>query len=168
MLRVEIGDLEWGPVEISGSVAVDDPLLEDVGFELAEAVAVSGRVSSVAPGRFFWRGRLVTEVKGLCRRCLVVTSVSVDAAVAVMFADGADPDDASQYAIDPAAGAIELDGAVREELILAKGPYLLCREDCKGLCAGCGTDLNERSCDCQPPTDLRWAGLQAVKTKFEE
>ncbi|MCZ6917413.1 MAG: DUF177 domain-containing protein [Gemmatimonadetes bacterium] len=166
MLRVEIGDLERGPVEISGSVAVDDPVLEDVGFELAEAVAVSGRVSMVTLGRFFWRGRLVTEVRGLCRRCLAATSASVDAAVAVMFAEGKDPDDPSQYAIGP--GAIELDEAVREELILATGPYLLCREDCKGLCAGCGTDLNKRSCDCQPPTDLRWAGLQAMKTEFEE
>ena len=168
MLRVEIGDIERGPVDIAGSVAADDPLLEGVGFELAEPVAVSGRVSSASPGRFYWNGRLVTQRVGRCRRCLVATSVPVDAAVALMFAEEVDPDDPSQYPIAPGKSAIEMDEAVREELILAVGQYVLCRTDCKGLCVQCGADLNKSPCDCQPPTDPRWAGLEAVKTKIEE
>lgn len=168
MLRVEIGDLERGPVDVSASVAVDDPLLDGVGIDLAEAVAVSGRVSQATPGRFYWSGRLVSRVKGQCRRCLVATSVAIDAEVAVVFSEEEDPDDPSQYVIDPGAGSIDLGEAVREELILATEPYALCREDCKGLCPHCGTDLNENTCDCQPPTDPRWAGLEALKTKFEE
>jgi uncharacterized protein len=168
MLRVEIGELERGPVEVSGSVAADDPLLEGVGFDLAEAVVVSGRVSSATPGRFYWSGRLVSRAKGQCRRCLAATTVPIDAEVVVMFAEDEDPDDPSQYLIDPGAAAIDLGEAVREELILATGPYAVCREDCRGLCTSCGTDLNKNTCDCQPPTDPRWAGLEAVKTKFEE
>lgn len=168
MLRVEIGDIERGPVDIAGSVAADDPLLEGVGFDLAEDVVVSGRVSSATPGRFYWSGRLVSRAKGQCRRCLVATSVPIDAEVAVMFVEDEEPDDPSQYLIAPGSGAIELGDAVREELILATGSYGLCREDCKGLCIHCGTNLNESTCDCQPPTDPRWAGLEAVQTKFEE
>jgi uncharacterized protein len=40
----------------------------------------------------------------------------------------------------------------------------LCREDCKGLCAQCGTNLNLGSCDCAPVwEDPRLAGLKALK-----
>ena len=168
MLRVEIGDIERGPVEISGSVAADDPLLEGVGFDLAEAVMVSGKVTIATPGRFYWTGRLVSRLKGQCRRCLVVTSVPIDAEVAVMFVEDEEPDDPSQYRIPPGSSVIELGEAVREELILATGSYTVCREDCQGLCTYCGTDLNKSTCECQPPTDPRWAGLEAAKTKFEE
>jgi len=40
----------------------------------------------------------------------------------------------------------------------------LCRENCKGLCDGCGHDLNEGDCGCnhQPP-DSRFAALKNLK-----
>ena len=38
--------------------------------------------------------------------------------------------------------------AVREELILAGPQYVLCREDCRGLCPRCGKDLNAGPCGC--------------------
>lgn len=37
----------------------------------------------------------------------------------------------------------------------------LCAEDCQGLCAQCGENLNEGSCQCKSETiDPRWAALQ--------
>lgn len=35
----------------------------------------------------------------------------------------------------------------------------LCREDCKGLCGSCGSDLNEGPCRCAPKVDPRWSRL---------
>ena len=43
----------------------------------------------------------------------------------------------------------------------------LCREDCKGLCAGCGGDLNEGQCSCEPTIDERWASLAGLKAATE-
>lgn len=49
-----------------------------------------------------------------------------------------------------------LEQAIFLELPMKK----LCREDCRGLCAVCGQDLNERKCSCdESPIDPRLAVL---------
>jgi uncharacterized protein len=65
--------------------------------------------------------------------------------------------------VPPQATELELGEMVREELILAVPPYVLCREDCRGLCPQCGNDLNEGPCSCSPEPDPRWAKLEALK-----
>ena len=45
--------------------------------------------------------------------------------------------------------SVTLDPDIREEIILDHPIRILCRPDCRGLCAFCGTNLNEGSCDCQ-------------------
>ena len=48
---------------------------------------------------------------------------------------------------------VELAPMLREHIILAAPMQPLCREDCVGLCARCGKDLNEGPCQCpaEPP-----------------
>jgi uncharacterized protein len=59
---------------------------------------------------------------------------------------------------------IDLDPLVREQLVLALPAYPVCREDCKGLCPVCGTNLNERECGCDRHVpDPRLAGLKNLK-----
>src|SRR2546422_2859983 len=38
--------------------------------------------------------------------------------------------------------------AVREELLLAVPQWVVCRDDCRGLCPRCGKDLNAGPCGC--------------------
>jgi uncharacterized protein len=49
---------------------------------------------------------------------------------------------------------VELAPMLREHIILAAPMQPLCHEDCAGLCARCGKDLNEGPCQCpaEPPT----------------
>jgi len=63
---------------------------------------------------------------------------------------------------------IDTGNAVREELILSVPDYVLCTDECRGICAGCGTDLNAGSCNCEPAPDERWAALEALKTAQHE
>lgn len=59
---------------------------------------------------------------------------------------------------------IDLEPALREQLILALPPYPVCQEGCKGLCPVCGTNLNERECGCDRKVpDPRWAGLEKFR-----
>jgi len=59
---------------------------------------------------------------------------------------------------------INLQDGIQEQVIMALPVKTLCRENCKGLCAGCGHDLNEGDCGCnhQPP-DSRFAALKNLK-----
>ena len=45
--------------------------------------------------------------------------------------------------------SVTLDPDIREEIILDHPIRILCRPDCRGLCAFCGANLNEGSCDCE-------------------
>ncbi|HWI55453.1 MAG TPA: DUF177 domain-containing protein [Desulfobacteria bacterium] len=44
---------------------------------------------------------------------------------------------------------IELDDIISESVILNVPMKLICSEECKGLCPGCGINLNTNKCDCQ-------------------
>ena len=45
-------------------------------------------------------------------------------------------------------GYIDADEALTEQIILELPLKHLCKEDCKGLCPKCGTDLNIQTCTC--------------------
>ena len=44
---------------------------------------------------------------------------------------------------------------------------VLCREECAGLCARCGADLNAGPCDCTDDEgDPRWAALAELRERL--
>lgn len=43
---------------------------------------------------------------------------------------------------------IDINEIAKDELILDYPIKLLCREDCNGICPGCGNNLNKRQCVC--------------------
>ena len=54
---------------------------------------------------------------------------------------------------------VDLDELVTTAFVLAMDTKNLCSEDCKGLCAKCGADLNLGPCGCRPEVDPRLAAL---------
>lgn len=57
---------------------------------------------------------------------------------------------------------IDLREAIRQHVLLEIPMVTLCREDCAGLCAQCGQDLNLGSCDCKPEVDARFSILEQL------
>ena len=45
--------------------------------------------------------------------------------------------------------SVTIDADIREEIILDHPIRVLCKPECRGLCAFCGTNLNEGPCDCE-------------------
>ena len=69
----------------------------------------------------------------ICGRCLVEFTLTLT------------PETLFSYKIQ-AADVVDITEDVRQEIILAYPMVPLCRPDCKGLCAVCGQNLNERLC----------------------
>ena len=62
--------------------------------------------------------------------------------------------------------AADLDEIITTVFVLNMDSKFLCREDCKGLCAACGKNLNDGPCSCKAEPDPRLAVLaQLVKDK---
>ncbi len=167
MLRVDLRELAQGPVETSGELAQDDPAIEGTDLTLREPVRVGGRLQAIGDGRFYWHGTARTVVKGECRRCLTPADAPVNLEIGALFTQ--DPEaleDPDSYPVAPDATEIDVTPSVREELLLAAPRYVLCREDCKGMCPQCGQDLNAGPCGCAPATDARWQPLKSLKDKL--
>lgn len=155
MLRVDVRALRRGPVETAAEVPPDAPALAGLGLTFEGPVSVSGLLQG-APERqtFRWQGRITAVASGQCRRCLAPVRIPVETAVAVVFS--ADPDAADDPGVYPVVEPvieIDLTPVLREELLLAVPSFVLCREDCAGLCQRCGADLNSGPCGCTAPAE---------------
>ncbi len=150
MLIVDLRRMREGSVETTGRLLPDDPAFEGADLELVDPVTVRGRLQQTGEGEFYWHAFLAGRVKGQCRRCLGDVFVPGDIEIRVLFSN--DPDTAEDPGVYPLGhGAAELDlgKAVREELALAVPSFLVCRDECAGLCSRCGANLNDGPCSCE-------------------
>ena len=51
--------------------------------------------------------------------------------------------------IEPGMEYVDLGEEIRQEMILANPPRILCKKDCKGMCPSCGVNLNVEDCKCK-------------------
>ncbi|MFL5499056.1 MAG: YceD family protein [Gemmatimonadaceae bacterium] len=168
MLSFDIRSLERQAVHVDGALQPDDPIWEEADARPSEPIRVTGRLSSAGEGRFYFTGRIEGRVELPCRLCLENVDVGVDEEVHFLLAEiGADEaEDPDVFLYDPNARMLDLRAAVRETWLLTAPAYVQCREDCRGLCPTCGTNLNDSSCSCTPTTsDSRWDALLKHQSK---
>jgi uncharacterized protein len=116
------------------------------------------------------------QVKGLieldCDRCLEPVTTPIEIAVVLEFvpvdrfsSDSEKELTAEDLNVDAFDGeTLDLMAIAREQILLEIPQQFFCKEDCKGLCAKCGGNLNLIDCNCsETEIDPRWAGLQNLK-----
>jgi uncharacterized protein len=111
---------------------------------------------------------LESAVLMACSRCLGPAQVPVQLHIDEEFYPSVDvvtgvrlphPNDPMALLIDE-HHILNLCEPARQQLVVAEPMQPLCREDCAGLCPGCGRDRNEGPCGCPPDEiDDRWAAL---------
>jgi uncharacterized protein len=131
-----------------------DPIQFDLRLEaVVEGVLVSGSAS----------GRLVGE----CARCLVDIEDEFLADVQELYVypeSDAEPDEASRMEGD----LIDLEPALRDQVVLALPFQPLCSDDCEGLCPECGVRLAEEpGHQHEDGIDARWTALQSLLPQDE-
>lgn len=122
-------------------------------------------------------GRLSTTLEQNCSRCLELFRLAVDAPFEIRYL----PQSASvsggeaEVEEDDLSDAfyrdeqIDLKQLMEEQFYLALPMKPLHRDDCKGLCPSCGTNLNESTCNCQVRwEDPRLAGLKALMNRDKD
>lgn len=166
MLKVSLSALDRGEVNVREQVPADDPMWDGAKLTLAEPLDVDLTARQVGEGVFV-RGRLRTTVRQACRRCLASVEQPVDETVDMLFDTlGEDEEEASGevYPLPARGDELDLGEAVREQLLLRAPEFTLCKEECRGLCPTCGTDLNQGECECVPEqAESPWDALKNVK-----
>ncbi len=126
--------------------------------------------------QFRLAGRVQTILELPCSRCLESFTLPVDPAFDLRYQPHAhntgegereiEEDDLTTAFYDN--DEIDLGQLMREQFYLALPMKPLCREDCNGLCALCGTNLNRGRCDCKREwEDPRFASLRTLPKQQE-
>ena len=91
-----------------------------------------------------------TLAKYSCDRCLEEFDSEFSASAEQMYQLGSGKlDDDEEVEILPAdTREINIDKVIQDVFMMSKPIQLLCSESCKGLCAICGINLNEKQCKC--------------------
>lgn len=115
-----------------------DPTKLEMGFDDFQYKAnlkVHGFVEKMSDVLVF-SGTLTSTAAQVCGRCLEEIALTVD-----------EPFD---FAYD-IKGKTEIDVTedIREVMIISHPQRFLCKEDCKGLCPGCGVNMNIEPCKCK-------------------
>jgi uncharacterized protein len=146
--RTDAGDIELGE-EFAGQVTVE-AILQKTGRQIALKAKIR------AQGTF------------TCDRCTAPFDLKLTPEYRMFYvADGGDVGslDPSEVQTIPAGlPIIDLTDDVRQTVLLSVPLKLLCRNDCRGLCPDCGTDLNTGTCSCTTEkADSRWDDLRGLQ-----
>ena len=138
--------------------------LEDHRLEPGSEIEIDLQGESLTDG-ILVSGAIEATFRAECRRCLKPIVGTLRAEVRELYqVEITDPD---AFAIE--GDYIDLGPMIRETVLLDLPEGPLCRIDCAGLCATCGTDLNEGACSC--PTDSvdpRWSVLDALRGQIPD
>ena len=135
--------------------------LSDVDFggvcPAVRPVLVVGQVRNIA-GMLRLQLEVDTTLACVCDRCGTTFDKPFHLSLEYLLAEELE-DEENDDILLLEGGTIDLSELVREAFILNMDTKTLCREDCKGLCPGCGANLNYETCRCKKEIDPRLAAL---------
>lgn len=176
-MLIEIEKLTKEPQRFQARFSPAEINLDDEFLSLKSDVEISVQAQRRGGGggnQIELAGTVKAEVEAACDRCAdaINTNVAREFEAAYLAADEFATQETKDLASDELnadvyhSEVLNLADVAREQLLLAFDTQILCRENCLGLCARCGANLNYGNCGCeQKEIDPRWAGLANLKVK---
>ena len=121
-----------------------------------------GRVYNEA-GVLHLEGTLTAEMTCICDRCGAEFDSVKELPLRATIVEEESEELPELFVLD--GNEIDLDELLSTCFILDMETKFLCREDCKGLCARCGKNLNLGPCGCGKEIDPRFAVLEQLLDK---
>lgn len=126
-------------------------------FPVSRPVAVEGKVRNTA-GVLELELTARTTLDAVCDRCGKEFLQEKEIPYSCMLAEELENEDNDDIVLLE-EGTVDVGDLARTAFILGMDTKTLCSEDCKGLCPGCGADLNLGPCTCKKEVDPRLAVL---------
>jgi uncharacterized protein len=125
-------------------------------------VAVQLEASRMLGGGYALHMRFSAAIAGPCVRCLGDAAPEVEVDAREVDRPGGGDELESPYVREE---RLDLGAWARDAFVLSAPAQVLCREDCRGLCAVCAANLNEAPADHHHDAapDPRWAKLRELE-----
>ena len=160
----KIMDQPGQSVSFSTSMDLSD-LQYGISKPVTEPVLAEGVVRNTA-GVLVMTGRISTTIHGVCDRCASDFTRDVEFPIdVVLVTELVNEESEDERVFHLEADSADLEDIVRTVFVLNMDSKLLCSDDCKGLCCGCGKNLNFESCSCEKEIDPRLAALKQLLNK---
>jgi uncharacterized protein len=176
-MKIPVEQITQSPKEILFSEKI-----EELNSLLAKGKYRDFNFPSVLNGRLlyyrsgqelFFHGSFRGRFEGCCSRCLTDYPFDVEKSFDLVLVPNPARSDRKVEELRPeelglsyySSDVIELAPLIEEQVLLALPTRPLCREDCRGLCGGCGVNLDTEVCACDPaaPSDSRMAIFRTLK-----
>lgn len=106
-------------------------------------VSVTGTVTLTDKHSAYIDGEVSFKITGECTRCLS----TAEHLFVEEFSEHVSEDDEEGYPV--VNDKVDLSAIVDDVILMNQPVSFLCKEDCKGICAGCGVNLNQEECKCK-------------------
>ena len=130
---------------------------------ICEPVRVTGQVCNRA-GALELQAEAATNLHLTCDRCAAPFVREKKLSYETLLATELEDEENDEILLLD-GDELDVGEAVATAFILGMDTKKLCSEDCKGLCASCGANLNEGPCRCKPAADPRLAVLAQLLDK---
>jgi len=168
----DVNDLERHKAEFQTSLAPELFSFPDSKLRMSAPVAVTGTAELRASlNEIKVAGSIAGSVDSECDRCLEPLKIPVEGHFELSYRPlSLQPDD-PEIGLDDEESevgfyegkGVELADVVLEQILLWLPMQRVCKSDCKGICAVCGQNRNEKDCSCRMERiDERWAGLRQL------
>ncbi len=134
---------------------------ERVDFPLLDSAHIEVKVRNTG-GALIVEFSGVANVEAQCSRCLEEFVLPISFRMTEEFREEPGGDDPTLDYYRFVGDKIELDRFIADAVGVNVPLAPICREDCMGLCAQCGANLNVSACTCRPTLDERWAVLERL------
>ena len=139
-------------------------------FRFAAPLVFDGQATNRGGGLFEVTGGYQTSLQLICSRCLNAFTLPLSGEIKALYGSSPEEETEGELAVHSFSGDnIDLDELLLSEINFALPMQPLCKEDCRGLCPECGTDLNHGACSCaKEQIDPRWEKLAYFKFNGDE
>ncbi len=149
--------------------ALDSVDFDGETFQIEKAEPFELELTAKTRHKYTMSGHATLTVGGPCARCLEPVSFDCE----LDFGREFEVQDGQEESLDDEPFMkgynLDVDQLVCNELLLSLPMKVLCREDCKGICNRCGTNLNLRTCTCDTRSlDPRMSVIQEIFNEFKE
>ena len=172
-MKLDLGNIRQPQTRIDRTLAPSEVEMADDAYRIVAPVGLGFDIYKDKEA-FRLVGDVRTELELSCSRCLEPFRLPVDVAFDLRYVPQPDASPGEENEVSEedletsfySNDEIDLNELLREQFYLALPMKPLCREECKGLCPQCGTNLNAGTCDCSPGwEDPRLAALKQLKTR---
>jgi len=162
-MKIQVAGLSQGAHRFSFRVPAAQLMLGDEFTHDVDVDVVLDRTAT----EIALKADIRTGGQFVCDRCVAEFNLALTPSYRMLYVwDGADTthlDPSEVQVVSPSLAVVDMSEDVRQTILLAVPLKLLCREDCRGLCPGCGADLNREACRClEAPGESPLAGLREV------